>query len=134
MVSHFPFKVYDGVEDLVEKIIARSNCRSCRVTLAVRGDFDFALPEPIYVYTDFIKSNFVGDFYLRLLTSLYFPSATGYRRFNYLSKCVRYIESTYTVLLKSTFWRGNRSGVQGEDQGPEGLRYRILFQRTSAFC
>ena len=60
-----------------------SNCRSSRLTLTVKDNFDFALPEPVYVYTDFIKPNLVGDSYVRLLTSLHFASATGYHRFRY---------------------------------------------------
>jgi len=34
-------------------------------------------------YTDIIKQNLVGDFYVRLLISLHFPSDTGYHRFKY---------------------------------------------------
>jgi len=60
-----------------------ANCRSSRVTLAGKDNFDFTLPEPIYVYTDIIRRNLVGDSYVRLLTSLHFPPATGYHRFNY---------------------------------------------------
>ena len=82
MVSYFPVKVYNGVEDLTEKVITPYNCRSSGVTLAVRDNFDFAVPEPVHVYTDVIKPNLVGDSYVRLLTSLHFPSATGYHRFH----------------------------------------------------
>jgi hypothetical protein len=60
MVFHFPVKVYNGVEDLVETIMTRSNCRSSKLTLTVRDNFEFALPEPVYVYTDVIKSNLLG--------------------------------------------------------------------------
>ena len=66
VVSHFPVKVYKSVEDLVAK-----------------DNFDFTLPEPVYVYTDIIRPNLVGDSYVRLLTSLHFPSVTRYHRFNY---------------------------------------------------
>jgi len=75
--------VYKSVEDLVEIIMTPANCRSSRVTLAAKDNFDFTLPEPVYVYTDIIRPNLVGDSYVRLLTSLHFPSATGYHRFNY---------------------------------------------------
>jgi hypothetical protein len=60
-----------------------SNCLSSRVTVAFSDDIDFAVPEPLYVYTDAIKPNLVGVSYVRLLTSLHFPSATGYIRFHY---------------------------------------------------
>jgi len=83
VVSHFPVKVYKSVEDLVETIMTPANCRSSRVTLAAKDNFDFTLPEPVYVYMDIIRPNLVGDSYVRLLTSLHFPSATGFHRFNY---------------------------------------------------
>ena len=69
MPSHFPVKVYNGVEDLVETIMNPSNCCSFRVTLVVKDNFDFALSEPVYVYTDVIKTDLVGDSYVTLLTS-----------------------------------------------------------------
>jgi len=46
-------------------------------------NFKFAQPEPVYVITDMIKPNLDGDFYVWLLTSLHFPSRTGYHIFNY---------------------------------------------------
>ena len=83
MVSHLPVKVYKGVEDLVETIMTPANCHSSRVTLAAEDNFDFTLPEPVYVYTDIMRLNLVGDSYVRLLTSLHLLAATGYHRFNY---------------------------------------------------
>jgi hypothetical protein len=59
------------------------NCRSSRVSLSTRDNFEFAMPEPIYVYTDVIKPNLVGDSYVRLPTPLHFPSSTGYHKFHY---------------------------------------------------
>ena len=82
MASHFPVKVYKSVEDLVQTIMTPANCRSSRVTLAAKDNFDFTLSEPVYVYTDIIRPNLVGDSYVRL-TFLHFPSATVYHRFNY---------------------------------------------------
>jgi len=61
LVSHFPVKVYKSVEDLFEKIMTPANCRSSRVTLAAKDNFDFTLPETVYVYTDIIRPNLVGD-------------------------------------------------------------------------
>ena len=46
-----------------------SNC-FLRVTLAVKDNFDYAVPEPVYFHSDIIKSILVGDSYMRLLTSL----------------------------------------------------------------
>jgi len=35
------------------------------------------------VYTDIIKPNLVGDSYVKHLTTLHFPSSTGYHRFDF---------------------------------------------------
>jgi len=83
VLSHFPVKVYKSVEDLVQTIMSLANCRSSGLTPAAKDNFDFTVPEPVYVYTDIIRPNLVGDSYVRLLTSLHFPSAIGYHRFNY---------------------------------------------------
>ena len=74
--------MYKIVEDLVETIMTSANCRSSRVTLTAKDNFELTLLEPVHIYTDIIRPNFVGDSYVRLLTSLHFPSATGYHRFN----------------------------------------------------
>ena len=79
-----------------------ANCRTSRVTLFSKDNFNFAVPEPVYIYTDIIKPDLVGDSYVRLLTSLHFPSTTGYHRFNYpLYRPVEqsFIESIYIRLV-----------------------------------
>ena len=35
------------------------------------------------MYTNIIKPNLVGDSYVKLLTTLHFPSSTGYHRFDF---------------------------------------------------
>jgi hypothetical protein len=40
------------------------------------------VPEPVYVYTDIIKRNLVGDSYVRLLTPIQFPGPRGSNRFD----------------------------------------------------
>jgi len=35
------------------------------------------------VYTGIIKPNLVGDYYVKLLTILHFPSSTGYHRLDF---------------------------------------------------
>jgi hypothetical protein len=82
VVSHFPNRVYDGLEDFSETIMNPANCHSSSVNVSVKGNSDFASPEPVDVYTDIIKPNVVGVFYVRILTTLHFPSTTGYR-YNY---------------------------------------------------
>ena len=49
----------------------------------VKENINFAYPESVYVYNDIIEPNLVGDSYFGLLTSLHFPSAKGYHRFDY---------------------------------------------------
>jgi hypothetical protein len=95
--------VYNGIEDLVETIMTPANCRSSRVTVAVKDNSD--LPEPVYIYTDIIKPNLVGGSYVRLLTTLHFPSTTGYHKFHYpLYKPVEqtFIESIAIRLVTKT--------------------------------
>ena len=83
VVSYFPARVYDRIEDLGKTIMNPGNCRTSRVTLFSKDNFDFALPEPVYIYTDIIKPYLVGDSYVRLSKTLHFPSNTRYHRFNY---------------------------------------------------
>jgi hypothetical protein len=82
-----------------------ANCHTSTVRLAVNDNFNFVTPEPVYVYTDIIKPNLVGDSYVRLLASLHFPSETGYHRFDYpLYKPVEqpFIESIAIRLVTKT--------------------------------
>jgi hypothetical protein len=81
VISYFPACVYNGLEDLAATIMNPANCHSSRITL--KDSCNYATPETIYVYTDIIKPNFVGDSYVRVLTTLHFPSSTGYHRFDY---------------------------------------------------
>jgi hypothetical protein len=71
LISHFPVRVYNGLEDLVATIMAPANCSSSQLSLPETDNSDFASPETIFVYTDIIKPNFVGDSYVRLLTPLH---------------------------------------------------------------
>jgi hypothetical protein len=82
-VSRFPVQVYNGLEHLAKTIMAPENCRSSRIPVSETDNSNFAAPEPIFVYTDNIKPNLVGDSYIRLLTSLHFPSPTGHHSFYY---------------------------------------------------
>jgi len=52
--------------------------RSSTVNLSKKDNFNFLQPELVYVYNDIIKANLVGESYMRLLTSLHFPSNMGY--------------------------------------------------------
>jgi len=82
LVSYFPSRAYDSINDLVETIINTANCRSSAMRHSIKDNINIAHPEPLYVYTDIIKPNLVGYCYVRLLTSLHYPSAKGYNRFD----------------------------------------------------
>ena len=104
-VSYFLSRAYDSMDDLAEPIMNPANCRSSTVKHSIKYNFNFAHTEPLYVYTDIIKPNLVEDFYVRLLTSLNFPSAKGYHRFDFpLNKPVEqsYIESISICLVMKT--------------------------------
>ena len=83
VVSHFPNRVYNGLEDLAETIMNPANCHYNKVNVPMKDNYDFASPEPVYVYTDIVKPNLVGDSYVKLLTTLHFPSVTRYQRFDH---------------------------------------------------
>jgi len=83
----------------------RANCHSSTVNLSTKDNFNFTQPEPVYIYTDIIKPNLVAGSYVRLLTTLHFPSNTGYHRFDYpLYKPVEqsFIESISIRLIMKT--------------------------------
>jgi len=60
-----------------------TNCRTSRITVSIKDNTDFITPEQIYVYTDIIKPNLVGDSYVKHLTTLHFSSSIEYHRFHY---------------------------------------------------
>jgi hypothetical protein len=82
VVSHFPARVYNGLEDLAETILNPANCRSSKITIIKNNPY-FTTPEPVYVYTDIIKPKLVVDSYVALLTTLHFSSSTGYHIFDF---------------------------------------------------
>jgi len=59
LVSYFPARVYNGIEDLAETIMNRANCHSSTVNLSTKDNFNYTQPEPVYIYTDIIKPNLV---------------------------------------------------------------------------
>ena len=67
LVSYFTARVYRGIDDLAETIMNPANCRSSTVNRSTKDNFNFAQPEPVYIYTDIIKPNLIGDPYVRLL-------------------------------------------------------------------
>jgi hypothetical protein len=83
VVSHFPVRMYKGFKDLFDTTMNPTNYASTRVIIWTKDNLEFTRPEPVYVYTDSIQPNYVGDSYVRLLTTLHFPSSTGYHRFDY---------------------------------------------------
>ena len=83
MLFHFPNSVYNGLEDFAETIMKPANFHSNKVNVPMKDNYDFASPEPVYFYTDIVKPKLVGDSYVKLLTTLLFPSVTGYHRFDH---------------------------------------------------
>jgi len=83
LVSYFPALEYNYIDDLAGTIMNPTICRSSTFNLSTKDNFIFSQPEPLYVYTNIIKPNSVGDSYVLLLTSLQFPSNTCYHRFDY---------------------------------------------------
>ena len=55
VVSHFPNRVYNGLEDLAETIMNPANCHSKKVTMTMKDNYNFASPEPVYVYADMLN-------------------------------------------------------------------------------
>jgi len=49
LVSYFPARIYDDINDSAETIINPANCRSSTVNISTKDNFNFAQPEPIYV-------------------------------------------------------------------------------------
>ena len=76
-LCYCPARVYDWIEDLAKTIMYPANCHTSNMILLAKGNFNFALPKPVYIYTDIIKPDLVGDCYMRLLTTLHLTSNTG---------------------------------------------------------
>jgi hypothetical protein len=100
LVSYFPSRAYASIDDLDETIMNPANCRSSTVKHSIKDNINFAHPEPVYVYTNIIKPNLVGDSYVRLLTSLHFPSAKVYHRFD--NPLYKPVEQSYIVNFDSS--------------------------------
>ena len=65
MVSHFPIRVYNKLEDSAETTMNPTNCHSLKENISLKDKSDFALFEHVYVYTDDTKPSLVGDIYVR---------------------------------------------------------------------
>jgi len=90
-----------------------ANYHSSKIIVSVKDNSDFSTPEPGFVYTDIIKPNLVGDSYIRLLTTLFFPSNTGYNRFNY--PLYRPIEQSFIEFITFRLDRKTGEDVRFED-------------------
>jgi hypothetical protein len=55
IVSQFPARIYNGIEDLAETIINPANSHTSRINVSLKDNADFTTTEPVYVYTDIIK-------------------------------------------------------------------------------
>jgi hypothetical protein len=50
LVPYFLVRVYNIIEDLSQTIMNSANCRSSRVNLSTKDNFNFAQPDP-YTFT-----------------------------------------------------------------------------------
>jgi hypothetical protein len=87
-------------EDLVATILKPTNCRSFRDSLPVKHNSQSTASQRVYVYTVVIKSNLVGDSYLRIVKSLHFTSKTRYHRFDYPLYLKSFIQSIVIRLVQ----------------------------------
>jgi hypothetical protein len=101
VMSYFPAHTYNGLEDLATTIMNPANCHSSKITLTTK-ETNYDTPERIYVYKDITKPNLVGDTCVHLLTTLQFPSNTGYHRFDYL--LYRPVEQSFIESITITTW------------------------------
>jgi len=108
IVSHFPARLYNGLEDLAETIMNPANCHTSRITVSLKDNPDFTTSEPVYVYTD-IKPNLVGDSYFKLLTTLHFPSSTGYQEIDF--PLYRPVEQSFIVHYHSFSYKKCRCAI-----------------------
>jgi len=65
------------------------------------------------VYTDIIKPNLVGDSYVKLLTTLHFPSSRGYHRFDF--PLYRPVEQSFIESITIRLVTKNAEDVLFED-------------------
>jgi len=100
LVSHFPSRAYDSIDDLAETIMNNANCRSSTMKHSIKDNINFAHTATVYVYTDIIKPNLFGNTYVRLITSLHIPTTKGYHRFDY--PFFKPVEQSYSVNFDSS--------------------------------
>ena len=113
VISYFPARTYNGLEDLATTIMNPANCHSSKITVTTKDNSNYNTPETIYVYTDIIKPNLVGDSYVRLLTTLQFPSSTGYHTFDY--PLYRPVEQSFIESITIRLVTKNGNDVLFED-------------------
>jgi hypothetical protein len=111
VISYFPARIYNGLEDLATTIMNPNNCHSAKINLTTKPNY--ATPQTIYIYTDIIKANVVGDSYVRLLTTLQFPSNTGYHRSDY--PLYRPVEQSFIESITIRLVTKNGTDVLFED-------------------
>ena len=90
-----------------------ANGHTSRITVSLKDNPDFTTPELVYVYTDIIKPNLVGDSYVKLLTTLHFPSSTGYHRFDF--PLYRPVEQSFIESITIRLVTKNAEDVLFED-------------------
>ena len=113
VVSHFPARVYNGHEVLTETIMNPANRHTSRITVSLTDNPNFTTREPVYVHTDIKEPNLVGDSYVKRLTTLHFPTSTGYHRFYF--PLYRPVEQSSIESITLRLVTKNFEGVLFED-------------------
>ena len=67
-------RMYDSVDDLAKTFTNTTNRRSYAVSLPAKDNSVFTTQEPVYLYTDIIKPNLVGDLDVTHVINLHFPT------------------------------------------------------------
>ena len=114
LVSYFPARLYNGIEDLAETTINPANCHSSTENVTTKANFNFTQPESEYIYTDIIKRNLVGDSYMRLLTCLHCPSNAGHHSFDY--PLYKPVEQSFIELISIRLFMKTGDNVLFEDR------------------
>jgi len=65
LLSYFHARAYNDIDDLAETIMNPANRHSSTVNLSTKDNFNFTQPEGVYIYTDIINPNLVGNSYVR---------------------------------------------------------------------
>ena len=76
LVSYFPSRAYNSVDDLEKTIINPANYRSSTVKHSLKDNINFAHPDPVYVYR-YYQTKFSWRFLCATTNFLALPIGLG---------------------------------------------------------